>query len=64
MKTYKIFYHSSEVGRASGESTWQAIDNFITIHYGQYVRKYLYARPAIKIIKKLKKKKQNDKTSK
>ena len=52
MTTWSIFYHKNKVGSASGESSWQAIDNFVTLHEGEYVRKFLYAKPAITAFKK------------
>ena len=59
MITWNIFYHSDQVGRESAESNYQAIDQFVSKSDKDYVRRYLWAKPAIQKIKKPKKKKQN-----
>jgi hypothetical protein len=64
MTTYKIFYYNQEVGHASGESTWNAIDNFMILNEGKYLRKYLFAKPPMTAFKKSKPFKKSKKPKK
>lgn len=56
---WKVFYHNDQVGQESAESNFQAIDQFVSKSDKEYVRRYLWAKPAIQKVKKPKKKKQN-----
>lgn len=64
MIAWNIFYHRDQVGRESAESNFQAIDQFVSRSEKEYVRRYLWAKPAIQKIRKPKKKKQNANSTK